>query len=322
MNKDKLYSLIRNFDIISYLDSLGIAYAEEGKNVSTGWVNINCCFCNNDPSNHLGINLKTKIFNCWKCKTSTRDVGGLPGLIKELEGVNYTTALKRMEEFQENDFPLFFDEEEKEQKIKKKKHKDILPTEFRKIRKGEIPPIVKKYFRKRKFPLSYIQDYKVGWCRTGKYSYHLILPIFIDKKIVSFIAVNMKEKGYRICPNYIALKPKKELVYGLDDIVGAEQVIIVEGFSDRWRIGKDKAVSLIGTDWHIQSLLQIKKRVADNCIVKVLLDMDAYRLAEALSNNIHTLFPNTIFLQLERKDRAKDPDQLSKRQVQKILKLR
>ena len=46
---------MQNFDIISYLENRGVSYWTEGKNVTDGWVNINCPF-SPDPSNHLGIN--------------------------------------------------------------------------------------------------------------------------------------------------------------------------------------------------------------------------------------------------------------------------
>ena len=53
--------------IENYLDDLGVDYISEGKNVSSGWIEINCPFCGQDPSKHLGINLETGLFHSWCC---------------------------------------------------------------------------------------------------------------------------------------------------------------------------------------------------------------------------------------------------------------
>ena len=58
----------QDFDIINYLENREIDYHKAGeKNVGKGWININCPFCD-DPSWHLGINLKSKFFNCYICE--------------------------------------------------------------------------------------------------------------------------------------------------------------------------------------------------------------------------------------------------------------
>lgn len=326
MKKLNLKNLTRNFDIKSYLDSIGIYYDEEGDNVTKDSININCCFCS-DHANHLGINIKNKLFNCWLCRTSTKEAGGIIGLLKELEGINRSTAIKRLKEYRQDDFSdLFEDDEIKESKLIRNKNSKVLPIEFKKIIKDEESKIIKKYFKKRKFPLSYIQKYNVGWCKSGKYAYHLILPIIIENKIVSFLAADMAgyaSAKYRICPDALALMPRKQILYGLDDIMGAKQIFIVEGYTDRWRIGKKLAVSLLYSTWSSETLIQIKKRVAEDCIVKVLLDLDAFRKGQELADNIQTLFPyNTYFIGLEKKDGAIDPDELSKKQIKKLINLK
>ena len=52
-------------DTKALLDDLGIDYKLSGKNVTSGWIEVNCPFCG-DPSYHLGIS-PTNLFHCWRC---------------------------------------------------------------------------------------------------------------------------------------------------------------------------------------------------------------------------------------------------------------
>jgi len=54
-------------DIISLFENNDIEFYSSGKNNSRGWVELNCPFCGNDPSFHLGVNLSSGIFHCWIC---------------------------------------------------------------------------------------------------------------------------------------------------------------------------------------------------------------------------------------------------------------
>ena len=56
----------RKYDVVSVLRDLNIFFMDHGKNVTKGWVNVNCPFCH-DPSWHLGINLSNNKISCWKC---------------------------------------------------------------------------------------------------------------------------------------------------------------------------------------------------------------------------------------------------------------
>jgi len=53
-------------DIIELLEEHDIQFWRTGKNVSRGWVGLQCPFCDDD-SNHLGIHKKSLRCRCWKC---------------------------------------------------------------------------------------------------------------------------------------------------------------------------------------------------------------------------------------------------------------
>ena len=81
--------------IKDYLDSKDIPYIETGKNVSAGWVNISCPFCE-EVSTHLGIS-PTGGFNCWVCGES----GNIVKLIRrlEIETCSWKKAVSIVEQF-------------------------------------------------------------------------------------------------------------------------------------------------------------------------------------------------------------------------------
>jgi hypothetical protein len=82
---------IENLNLIEYLDDKNISYSTSGKNVSSGWIGISCPFCG-DSSNHLGINLESKVFSCWKCG----EKGNFIKLAMELEGLSFKEIMKEI----------------------------------------------------------------------------------------------------------------------------------------------------------------------------------------------------------------------------------
>src|SRR5512135_811461 len=53
-------------DIVKLYQDMNVPYWTEGKNVSPGWVNVQCPWCG-DLSNHLGFNIDKQYYRCWKC---------------------------------------------------------------------------------------------------------------------------------------------------------------------------------------------------------------------------------------------------------------
>ena len=55
-----------SFDIQRILEDYGIEHWVEGKNVTDGFVNIQCPYCS-DKSNHGGFSKNGYVFMCWRC---------------------------------------------------------------------------------------------------------------------------------------------------------------------------------------------------------------------------------------------------------------
>lgn len=54
------------FDVVRFLKTEMIEYIETGPNVAVDHVNIRCPFCRDDPSFHMGVNLRTGQWGCWR----------------------------------------------------------------------------------------------------------------------------------------------------------------------------------------------------------------------------------------------------------------
>jgi hypothetical protein len=266
---EEIQHLKRNFDVLAYLEDTGVGYSLEGDNVSEGWVNIQCPFCS-DHANHCGIHYaETKLFSCWLCG----ERGDVISLVRELEGVGHLMAVERLAQHQELSFNL---EEEKEEEYPKRR-KNILPATAVPIVEGREPPPVRRFMEARRFPLGYCQRYKVYWDGLGgEYPLSIIVPVFVDGIVVSWQAVNTvkQENKYRHCPKSRAALPNNRLLYGLDDVREARQVVLVEGVFDRWRIGGDQSVALFSKNVSLEQLAMIKERLWGKRL-KVLLDVDA-----------------------------------------------
>jgi hypothetical protein len=81
-----------NIDWLPLLQKHGIEYAERGANVKRGEVAVRCPFCGSaDPSKHMGIDVNTGRWACWRNKQEHSGKSPVRLLVKLL-GVTYTQA--------------------------------------------------------------------------------------------------------------------------------------------------------------------------------------------------------------------------------------
>ena len=300
-----LNQLKTDFDARSWLDDIGVLYHESGEeNVGDGWIGIDCPFCGIGLG-HLGIHCEEgNYFKCWNCP----EKGDIITLIQALEEIGFQSAKVVLERYQEL-FPAVREERPG------KAYTDILPEGFERIVEGDEPPLVRQWFRQRGFDLGICREYQLGWVPCGEYQLRLIVLMRLDGKVVSFQAVDMTGRArvrYLDCPRDRAVIPNDRLLYGLDGV--GSQVILVEGVTDKWRVGKDAAAMLTKnwTDAQIHLLYEKAKHKR----VKVLLDMDAVREGRKLASKLSELFDDVVFVGL---DEAKDPDQLTAEEVKRII---
>ena len=301
---------LETFDIISYLEDKRIEYRTEGKNVSRGWVEVNCPWCD-DPSFHLGINLENKYLNCWRCGPK----GMVTNYIKTIERCSERQALRIIQQYQ---LPTMTEikKETQTSKIETTSH-DILP----KSAKLPLPKLHREYLIARGFdPEEIARKYKILACEnTGSYKFRIIIPVIMDGKIVSFTARDVTGKAetrYKSCPSSKSIRPIKHCLYNYDSIKESGPIIVVEGPLDVWRIGRE-AVATFGINFtkeQVKLLLQKRPR-------KVIIVYDGEEKAIRKAYELASLISPFSEVKVVELDRGKDPCDLTEEEINEIRKL-
>jgi DNA primase len=289
-------------DIISYLDDKLISYSTSGKNVTKNWCNIQCPFCQ-DHSNHLGIHLDTGNFSCWKCGSK----GVIENLIIEIEQCSFKEAKKIINKYRTD---LVF---KKEKRINA--NELILPKEAT----NTLPLKHREYLISRGFDPDYLQQkYKIMACDIlGDYKFRIIIPIYFKNKLVNFTAKSIYDNAklkIKNCPNEQAVIQRDSLLYNFDNIKD-RKCIIVEGFTDVWKMG-DGAVATMGTKF-TNAQIQLLSSYCDSVWIlydSELKDSQAPIQAEKLAHSLYGLIKKVEILSLK----SGDPGDLTFKQVEKI----
>jgi len=288
------------FDFRKYLDHKRIKYDVSGKNISDrgGWIGTKCLWCQ-DHSNHLGINLDTKGFNCWICPAK----GKTPfSFIMKLENCTFSHAEKIVQNFSSVRVLI--------------KQRTLLTSEDRQSvdvvlnaerAEKQLLFLHRKYLESRNFDPDYIFDkYKLMCCGVGsRWCHRLIIPFYQKNQIVTFTARDVTDKArvpYDHLPNLDSIVPVKETLYNLESL--KDTAIVVEGPTDVWRIG-DGACAVMGYKYTANQVLALSNMRR----VFVLFDTEekAQKLAEEFAFELSTMVPFVEILELE----SGDPGDLS-----------
>jgi len=236
-----------SFNPQKFLGHYSIPYWTEGKNVSPGWVNINCPFCP-DPSNHGGFNKEKGFYNCWICGWHP-----MVDVIMELVGCNYYAAVHLFKEFSVSDYDI-------EPEIEKPKppEKLYLPTDCKPMQKMHH-----LYLQERKFDSEKLEKMfnLMGTGYIGDYKFRIIAPIYYNGIMVSYQGRDITRKAklrYKACSKENEIIHHKHILYGIDYTSGSKG-IIVEGITDVWRLGYG-AVATFGTSYTQEQIHIIRKK--------------------------------------------------------------
>lgn len=226
-----------SLNVIKLLNDYHVKYWTEGKNVSPGWVNVKCVFCE-DSSNHLGWNIKDGYFNCWKC-----------GKHK----IDYTLSrILNLPKTQVNDiiFEYSFYGTQLNSLNKKQNYAKSVSLPGGKLNKYHI-----KYLKNRKFDVDFlVKKYELKgtgpiefWNKIN-YSLRIIIPIVYKGKVISFQGrdiTNKQKERYKGCPIEKSVVNYKHIFYNMDNVID-NKVVVVEGVVDVWRLG-DGFIGSFGT---------------------------------------------------------------------------
>lgn len=272
------------FNLIEYLEDRNISYRTSGKNVSSGWVGVNCPWCG-DPSEHLGINVTGLGFYCWSCGQK----GYITKYIAEMENINFQRVETVITRFSDPDIePESFSSQQPQQEYPFNLPSNATP---------EPSPNHKRYLEGRNFDVGFLcKKYGIQFCGvTGKYKHTIIIPVAIDRQIVTFSSRDVsgqREERYNHCPNNRSIIPIKQTIYNLDNCK-KDTALILEGPTDVWRMG-DNCLGMWGTQYSQSQLaLLIKKRFKR---LFILFDKKATEKAYALAKDLSLYVAETLII--------------------------
>lgn len=299
------FDLFSEFELLEYLDDRRIGYSTSGKNISSGWIGLTCPYCD-DASNHFGINLEHKSFNCWRCGRH----GSLITFIMLVDNCRRGEAWAVVKEYQGGYVP-------RDQRAKEPlRFTMALPAGL----EPDWPGLHWDYLVGRGFdPEVIIPKYKLRACYTvGKYKYTIIIPIFLDGKLVNFQAMDVtrqKKRRYESPANKDAVMPAKACLYNLDTV--QRVALIVEGATDVWRFGEG-TVCTFGTEWTDEQVALLVEKELRSVFIMFDPEATAQRQAQELEAALVLLVPHVQRIELAQGDPAmQDEDTVS--QVRKIV---
>jgi len=212
-------------DITRLLSDFQIPFQTGGKNVGKDWIGLSCPFCD-DPSYHLGYNLKKKFFHCWRCGTHP-----ITTTISKLLSINENQVSRIIQQYNgatEADSAII-----------------IKPFQFP-TGTMQMTNQHKTYLENRKFNPEILEK-EWGLLGTGPvskldnsdYKLRIIAPIYWGGKIVSFQGRSLSNKTtpkYKACPKNREIISHKHILYGKQS-KWKSTGICVEGITDVWRLG-------------------------------------------------------------------------------------
>ena len=227
-------------DIRSLLDDFDIEWADSGKEVTRGWINMQCCFCG-DTKTHLGYMPELDMFSCWKCgqHSVTKTLMTLLNLpyseinqiIKSYKDHNVTQIIREATDW---------------------KKKLVLPKNY-----GTLKRRHKVYLEGRGFDADRAMNQfgLVGTTNRGEYANRIIFPIYYKGKLVSYHSRDITddhEMKALACNHEDEVIRHKELLYNFDNITNV--AVLTEAPLDAIKIGYDIGIATMGIKFTTQQI--------------------------------------------------------------------
>jgi DNA primase len=286
------------FDIKKYFESREVKYYLPGvKNVSHGWINIQCPYCY-DKSWHLGINEKSSIFHCYICG----EKGHLTKLISKLEKTSFKNAEQILQDFKNLSFESESLEIDFNKTISLPKTEDLFPL------------LHYKYLYNRGFdPDFLINKYQLKATNNlGKWKFRIIIPYFLNNKLVTWSGRDVTNKSplrYLFASEDESIISAKKILYNFDTV--KDKCIIVEGPTDTWVFENYPAIAVSGKEFTTEQISLIaKKRLKKVLIVFDSDDNDdnlKISSGEKLANQISGIVKKVELVELSEDDPASLP---------------
>ncbi len=304
-------------DWISFLTDSFIPYVTSGPNTGRDEISVKCPFCGeNDPSAHMGVNLTTGKWNCWRDATH-RGISPYR-LISALLGVSKAQATLIVQSYTGAAVDSF----DLPQAIIGAPDRAIKPVVW--PDDFETPKgVFYDYLLGRGFDVAATDYYCLACCRVGRWKQRVIIPVF-DKnfKLLGWQGRAIVEP--KKAPRYKTSHPQvKRTVFNLQNLSkGGEVLCVWEGPMDAMKVdfhGKPRVRSTctFGVDVTSEQILLLNE--LNGKFSKVILMFDNDSAGTAGGFNLSDWLPNISFGNLP--EGHKDTDKLDESQIRGFLKL-
>jgi len=317
--------------ILTVFKTNNIEYITDGPNVKKNNVNIKCPFCENDPSQHMGVSLINGEYACWR---DTRHRGkNFLKLLQEVLDCSLDEAKRQLglKTLEPNEFDSILSRLYEEEKFTPRKLGGVkslaFDKSFREIKEKGITAPFWEYLIRRGFDNidKLLRLYEIKCCLLNDWRYRLIFPIRYKGDLVSWV-------GRSISPTatlkYLDLAVDKSVrhpkfcIWNYDELLnGGHALYVTEGIFDAIKLdfyfpAGFKATCLFTKTIRDEqkTLLQDLSKEFDHIIL--LLDADAQTQAWTIAGELSYL-RNVIIGRLP--DGLKDPGDMTKEQVTQLV---
>ena len=274
-DQDHFNSRFPNFDIEAFLSEHNRDW-KVFDSATHKEIAINCpsCISRGEPTPDEGkkcwVNAEKGTFYCYRCHWA----GSLVRLVMKLMNSPMHTALKilrgsLLDPMEHLDLRLFNEKIEPDEADDSELPEVELPYGYEPI-EGPHP-----YLEKRDIPWTYARDNDWGIGTAGFTKNRIIVPMFMDSRIVFWQARATWEESGKDFKK--VLNPKgvsaRKVLYNYDKAKNFKEIVIVEGFTDAVKVG-DNAVATNSKVLHTQQVEYLKDSNAKSIVL--CWDLDAW----------------------------------------------
>lgn len=219
--------------------------------INRGWVNVECPFCTSEHPLHLGFNPVGNYCTCWNCGSH-----------------DLKTALSVVLNVPKSEIADIMIQYEGRGGILLKLNKKVAKATKLNLPNDSFTSAERKYLQKRNFDPDFLHEkYKVvGGGVAGRWKYRIIIPVYLDGKLVSWTGRSILDKEIlkeKEIPRYKNLSIEesviniKECLFNIDNCKN-DTAVLVEGAFDVMRLGDDFMCSM-GTELTQSQINMISK---------------------------------------------------------------
>jgi hypothetical protein len=226
----------KKFDIFRFVSQYHIPHKTEGhSHCRIGWVQLRCPFCTGSPGWHLGFDISSNIFTCWRCGRHTK-----LEVICSAVGVSRKEGISILKEMSDYNTSIFIPQHKKKRSNRKYGILTFPPNI------GPLHAMHTQYLKDQYMLTdSDINTLEKHWGikgtrhLSGKYNFRIFIPIYNRGKIVSFTTRSINPFDpikYYSCSEKDEVMHHKHLLYGANPAQQCPNIILTEGPIDRWKL--------------------------------------------------------------------------------------